>query len=183
MKSLPTISPGHLRLSSHEIFSKPDGIDGICSELLKRANGTEEGQEPWRESGGLLWKCSDCQYQGKHELGNYLSNWYLARAIATAAGVAIEWQCSSPVTDLIPKSWEPSSDVLDDRASFSWKDTCRRPKDFLQYPHGSYDGSENNLAHSVSAIRSDLRNMTQTILLKTPWLADDLDDAVIHLRT
>jgi hypothetical protein len=25
--------------------------------------------------------------------------------------------------------------------------------------------------------------MTQSILLKTPWLADDLDEAVIHLRT
>jgi hypothetical protein len=183
LKSLPTLSPGGLQLSSQDLSSKPDGIDGICSELLKRASGTDEGQEPWRESGGLLWTCRDCPYEARHALGNYLSNWYLARAIATAAGVAIQWQCSSPVTDLIPQSWEPSSDVLDDRASFSWKDTCRREKMVLQYPHCSAERNGNDLGNSVSAIRFDLRNMTQSILLKTPWLADDLDEAVIHLRT
>ena len=131
----------------------------------------------------MRWTVSDCEYEATGALGNYLGRWYLARAIATAAGVAIQWHCSSSVTDLLPQSWEPSGDVFDDRASFSWKDTCRQNKMVLQYPHCSSERNGNNLVNSVNVIRSDLRNMTQTLLSKTTWLADDLDEAVIHLRT
>ena len=152
----------------------------VCPELLRRANGTSEGNEPWRASGGLVWTRSRCQRQGLHMLGNYLSMWYMARAIASAAGVAIQSQCQSPVTDLIPQFWEPDDTILDDRASFSWKVACQDDQVF--YPHQTFQNG-NGLNHLVSAIRLDLRDMAQAILSANPWLALDLDHATIHIRT
>lgn len=151
---------------------------GLCTELLERSMNTEEGHEPWRVFGGLLWTCNQCGQEGLSELGNHLSRWYMTRAIASAAGVTIQLDCRSPVTDLIPQYLQPTQTILDDRASFSWKQACR--SDEIWYPHSS---QRNGLEHMVSTIRSDLRNMTQGILSKIPWLADDLDEAVIHLRT
>jgi hypothetical protein len=78
-----------------------DDPDRMCLELLKRANGTEEGHEPWRATGGLLWTCYPCEEQGISALGNHLSRWYMARAVAAGAGVSIQIDCKSPVTDLI----------------------------------------------------------------------------------
>lgn len=47
----------------------------MCKELIKRANGTKEGQEPWRSSGGLLWNHSHCGEEGVIFLGNHLARW------------------------------------------------------------------------------------------------------------
>jgi hypothetical protein len=152
----------------------------VCAELFRRANGTLEGDEPWRASGGLLWIRSPCGHQGLHMLGNHLSQWYIARAIASDAGISIQSQCQSPVTDLIPQFWEPNDTILDDRASFSWKVACQN--DHVSYPHGTFERG-NGLNHLVTAIRLDLRGMTQNILKATPWLANDLDHATIHIRT
>jgi hypothetical protein len=151
----------------------------LCADLVNRANGTEEGSEPWRSSGGLLWTHSDCGAEAVHSLGNHLSRWYIARAIASAAGVTIQLECTSPITDSIPQHWEPSQTVLDNRSSFSWKDACQLDKGHLRFPHQAGNG----LDHMVGAIRSDLRNMSQAILSNSAGLEQDLDDAVIHLRT
>jgi hypothetical protein len=165
-----------------DVISSPTGFvdepEELCTELLERSKDTEEGHEPWRAFGGLLWTCSDCGQEGSTELGNHLSRWYVTRAIASAAGVTIQLDCRSPVTDLIPQYLHPTQTVLDDRASFSWKQACQ--SDLIWYPHESH---RNGLEHVVSAIRLDLSNMTQGILSKTPWLLDDLDEAVVHLRT
>ena len=154
--------------------------DGMCAELLERSKDTEDGQEPWRSSGGLLWTYRQCAGDSISELGIFLSRWYMARAIASAAGVTIQLDCRSPATEWIPQYLEQSEAVLDDRAKFSWKEACQ--SDSVRYPHKS-PLHGNGLDHLASAIRSDLRNMTQIILSKSPWLVDDLDDAVIHLRT
>lgn len=156
-----------------------EGVVELCADLAKRANGTDEGVEPWRSAGGLLWKHSSCGFNAVKSLGNHLSRWYTARAIASAAGVTIQLGCRSPVTNYIQQRWEPSQTVLENRSSFSWKDACQLDKYALMFPHESGNG----LDHMVGAIRSDLRTMTQTILSKTPGLAQDLDEAVIHLRT
>ncbi|KAI2505329.1 hypothetical protein MHU86_9129 [Fragilaria crotonensis] len=156
------------------------GPEVLCEDLVNRANGTEEGREPWRSSGtSLLWSHSGCESEAVDALGNHLSRWYEARAIASAAGVTIDMlDCISPVTDSIPQHWKPSETVLENPSSFSWKEACRHSFTELLNPHESGIG----LVHMVGAIRSDLRNMTQTILSKTAGLEQDLDEAVIHLR-
>ena len=151
----------------------------LCFELMQRANGTEEGHEPWRASGSPLLARSGCDSKTILSLGNYMSQWYMTRAIASAAGVSIQADCRSVVHDWIPLYWEPSKTVMDNRASFSWKEACRNGGEL--FAHSSAQRGS-GLDHMVSAIRSDLRNMTQAILSKNPWLAQDLDEAVIHLR-
>lgn len=66
------------------------------------------------------------------------------------------------------------------RSSFSWHEACRDDAFHLTYPHEFGNG----LGHMVRAIRSDLRNMSQAILSNPhqSGLAQDLDEAVIHLR-
>ena len=116
----------------------------VCAELFRRANGAHEGNEPWRASGGLLWTRTPCGQHGLHMLGNHLSQWYIARGIASAAGMAIESQCQSPVTDLIPRFWEPNETIVDDRTSFSWRVACQ--DDHVSYAHGSFQNG-NGLNH------------------------------------
>jgi hypothetical protein len=155
-----------------------DDPDRMCLELLTRANGTEEGHEPWRATGGLLWTCYPCEEQGISVLGNHLSRWYMARAVAAGAGVSIQIDCKSPATDLIRQYWEPSDTVFVDGGSFSWKATCQYG---LKYPHGDFrDGG--GLDQMVDAIRLDLRNMTEYLVTEYPWFSQDLDEATIHLR-
>ncbi|KAI2501105.1 hypothetical protein MHU86_13396 [Fragilaria crotonensis] len=154
------------------------GPSKLCKDLVNRANGAEEGREPWRSSGSLLWKHSGCNSEPVDSLGNHLGRWYEARAIASAAGVTLHMDCESPITDSIPQYWKPSQTVLDNPSSFSWKKACQNSFSNLVYPHESGIG----LDHMVGAIRSDLRNMTQTMLSKTAGLEQDLDEAVIHLR-
>ncbi|KAI2506002.1 hypothetical protein MHU86_8413 [Fragilaria crotonensis] len=156
-----------------------DGPARLCAALVNRANGTKEGSEPWRSSGGLLWTHTDCGREAVHSLGNHLSRWYMVRAIASAAGVTIQLDCRSPITDSIPQHCEPSRTALENGSSFSWKDACQLDKEHLRFPHQGRNGLE----HMVGAIRSDLRNMTHTILSKTAGLARDLDEVVVHLRT
>jgi hypothetical protein len=158
-----------------------DDPDRMCLELLKRANGTEEGNEPWKRTGGLLWTCFPCQEQAISVLGNHLSRWYMARAVAAGASVSIQIDCTSPVTDLIRQHWEPWDTQLVDAASFSWKATCQR--NGLKYPHGDFPQG-GGLDQMVEAIRLDLRNMTDYFISNTnyAWFSQDLDEATIHLR-
>jgi hypothetical protein len=172
-----------------EVITSPEPVraDGfiedpemMCAELLKRANGTQEGNEPWRSSGGLLWKFNSCGNQGISVLGNHLSRWYMVRAVAAAAGVTIQLDCESPVTNLIPQLVEPSETSLDGDTPFSWQEACQQQG--MRYPHGSFQNG-NGLDRVVSLIRSDMRILTQNVLASAPWLGQDLDEATIHLRT
>lgn len=183
-----TINPNPVPVQEVITSPKPVQADGfiedpemMCAELLKRANGTREGDEPWRKSGGLLWKFNSCGDQGISVLGNHLSRWYMVRAVAAAAGVTIQLECDSPVTNYIPQFVEPSETILDGDTPFSWQDACQQGG-WMRYPHGEFNNG-NGLDRVVSLIRSDLRALTQNVLASSPWLAKDLDEATIHLRT
>jgi hypothetical protein len=52
----------------------------------------------------------------------------------------------------------------------------------MKYPHGAFYGG-NGLDRVVTLIRSDLRALSQKVVSSAPWLANDLDEATIHLRT
>jgi hypothetical protein len=163
---------------------KPTYADGfiqdpemLCEELLKRANGTQEGNEPWRSNHPLIWKSNDCGNQGISVLGNHLSRWYMMRAIAAAAGVTIEETCVSPVTDLISQRMKPLDTSLDGDTHFSWKEACHSGG--LTHPHGGFENG-NGLDRVASVIRSDLRALVQTVLSTSE---PDLDEVTIHLRT
>lgn len=172
--------------SEQQIFSIQAPVDAfvheakrMCTVLLKYAKGTDEGDEPWRTTGGLLWESNNCKDHASYQLGNHLSRWYMARAIASAANAAIHLECESPVTNLIRRSWNPLETLFENKNSFSWKTACRGE---LQFPHASFR-SGNGLDQMVPSIRLDLRNLTDYVLSKQRWLNHDLDEATIHLRT
>ena len=173
-------------------FDLVDEPTRMCTQLLKLSNNSKEGHEPWRSSGGFIWKYShrDVGDSATLELGDHLSRWYMARAIASAAGVTLQLDCTrshltehvTDLTDWIPNYVEPSETIFDDADAslFSWKAACQSDV-ALRYPHKS-PLSGNGLDHLISTIRSDLRNMTDALLSKIPWLKEDLDEAIIHLR-
>ena len=159
-----------------------DDSEHLCAELLVRANGTQEGKEPWRERGGLLYTTNDCMKQGSSVLGNHLSRWYMMRAIASKAGITINATCHSKVTDEIPQLVMPSDTVIDGDALFSWKSVCKTcsHSGHCKYPHGERKDALDRVA---TTIRYDLQNMTDRVLQRSPKLADDIDDISIHMRS
>jgi hypothetical protein len=71
--------PSHLFEKMQQLTPQPTGnlvasvISSMCNDLLKLANGTNAGNEPWKEHGCLLYMTNDCRHQGTVQLGNHLS--------------------------------------------------------------------------------------------------------------
>lgn len=155
----------------------------LCEELLNRtSDDTPEGQEPWRTpgGGGLLWKSNDCKHQGESVLGNHLTRWYMMRVVGAAAGVTVEASCHSAVTDQILNPVPPHATQICKPDDFSWKKychSCMNNGGRCLYPHEIQE-----LSHSASTVRADLRNLANKVLEDKSDLAADLDDVAIHIR-
>lgn len=157
-------------------------LETMCQALLKRAGDTEEGEEPWRYSGGLHWVMNDCAEQAESVLGNHLSRWYMIRAVAMAAGVSVEMPCRSSVTNRIENKVSPHDTQLDGGFKFSWKEFCRSCEvddGRCRYPHSV---TVNGLERIRSVILTDLQAMAYKVISEKPSLVNELDDVSIHLR-
>jgi hypothetical protein len=177
------------------VLPKGDFIDGVqrfCEELVKLANGTVEGEEPWlNPTEEWVFQLTDCQNQGESILGNHLSRWYVARIIAGGARVSIEQSCDSPVTHAIPQ--QALSTDTQPGAEYSWRDTCERcvgksiesnhdvfkNQEACYYGHGVKRGMT-PLEHAVPTIQSDLRSLAEKVKIRQPHL--DLDEVTVHIR-
>ena len=125
---------------------------------------------------------NDCGDQADSVLGNHLSRWYMIRAVASAAGISVEMQCQSPVTDRIETKVSPYDTELNGHGPFSWKEfcqSCEKEPDRCRYPHAV---TSSGLERVHNVIQADLRSMAYKVLGNSPEFANDLDDVTIHLR-